>query len=199
MNYFKKAASILLVAFLTACGGGDSDGGSNDNVAGKVDNPIAANIIKSVLVEPTSVAYQSTIDLNERIIDPNNLSLKIDDYSMTGPGCSANVDGLVFNIESSRESVCNISYRVTNVLADGTNGKASIGTISNIFSSYVDPYLPTISLAAEVGSTHTIDLKAELGDLYPTEAELESEIFYTAGRSTVTPNISTSSITVSAG
>lgn len=200
MNYFMKAASILLVAFLTACGGGgDSDNGSNDNVVGKVDNPIAANIIKSVLVEPTSVAYKSSIDLNERVTDPNNLSLKIDDYSMTGSGCTANVDGLVFNIESSRESVCNISYRVTNILADGTNGKASTGTISNIFSSYVDPYLPTISLAAEVGSLHTIDLKAELGDLYPTDAQLESEIFYTAGRSTVTPNISTSSITVSAG
>ncbi|HIF9340579.1 TPA: Ig-like domain-containing protein [Photobacterium damselae] len=200
MNYFKKAASILLVAFLTACGGGgDSDNGSNNNVVGKVDNPIAANIIKSVLVESTGVAYKSSIDLNEKVIDPNNLSLKIDDYSMTGSGCSASVDGLVFNIESSRESVCNISYSVTNVLDDGTKGKASTGTISNIFSSFVDPYLPTISLAAEVGSQHAIDLRAELGDLFPNGAQLESDIFYTAGRSIVTPEISTPAIIVSAG
>ncbi len=190
---------------LNACNGGGESDDSPPPTPISIEKPVVSDSIESIYVNKAIVensskgAYNYKLDLNEKIHDVNNLPLKIDDYSVIGDGCKVSLNNMNLNISSNKENICSVYYKVKNIPDDINDSKYNYGVATVIFSSFLEPYLPTISKSLEVGSSIKINLKDELGSFYPDGGQLNDNIWYTEGDSKINIDPESNNIEIDAG
>ncbi|MGX9459338.1 Ig-like domain-containing protein [Photobacterium damselae subsp. damselae] len=205
LKIFKYILVFIIISILNACNGGGDSEDQPSPAPISVEKPVVFDSIESVYVNKvihkniSNEIYTYNLDLNKKIHDINQLPLKIDDYSVIGDGCKVSFNELNVKISSNNENICSVYYRVRNVPHDINDSKYNYGIATAVFSSYVDPYLPTISKSMEVGNTITISLKDELGSFYPDSGQLSDSIWYTEGESKINIDIAKNEIKIDAG
>ncbi len=204
LKIFKYILVYIIISILNACnGGGESDDLPSPTPI-SIEKPVVSDSIESIYVNKTignssKKSYNYNLDLNAKIHDINNLPLKIDDYSVIGDGCEVSFNDLNLNISSNKENICSVYYKVKNIPEDINDSKYNHGVVTAIFSSYIEPYLPTISKSLEVGSSIKISLKDELGSFYPDGGKLSDNIWYTEGDSKINIDPENNNIEIVAG
>ncbi len=184
----RRFISILLVGFLSACGGGD-EGGSGDSIHPM--KPVGANPGYGA-IKPREREYFSL----EELVQHDSSGATLVDVSITQGGdlChSIDISGLGFYLESSDEGSCRVDYTVESVTSGNersTRAQSSVGFIS---SDQQQAELPPIALSMANHQQVDIDIESLLGGDFPLSYQLIEPVTL-LGAGVATVDITTNTI-----
>ncbi|HIF9355742.1 TPA: Ig-like domain-containing protein [Photobacterium damselae] len=166
---------LLLIFFLISVVGCNS-GDHSDNEKAKVQPPIASNVFSQVVISDKI----KKISLKKQIRDPQGLPLELLSVKPETEGCPeplVDAKDLSYTIDADSTGTCLYKYTVKNVSNNNVNDKStSSENFVLISNSGVEDILPAISKTASISTDVNIDLKSELGSLFPDEYILDEPI-----------------------
>ncbi len=166
---------ILLILFLISAVGCNS-GSNSDHKKAKVQPPIASNVFSQVVISDEI----KNISLKKQIRDPQGLPLELLSVKPETEGCPeplVNAKDLSYSIDTDSTGTCLYKYTVKNISNNSANDKlTSSENFVLISDSGVEDILPAISRTASTSTDVNIDLKSELGSLFPDDYILDEPI-----------------------